>query len=84
VSVLRASDGYNVATYSVGANPAGIAFDGVNMWVTNSGSGTVSVLRASDGLHVITPTVGTSPMAVAFDGASMWVANYNSSTVSKR
>ncbi len=48
-------------TYTVGSAPVGIAFDGTNLWVANSGDGTVSVLRASDGFHVFTPTVGTSP-----------------------
>jgi len=72
------------STFSVGNNPQALAFDGANMWVANSGSGTVSVLRASDGYHVMTPTVGSLPVGIAFDGAFMWVANNGSDTVSKR
>ncbi len=34
----------NLGTYVVGSNPMGVAFDGANILVTNSGSGTVSRL----------------------------------------
>lgn len=62
----------NLAT---GNQPYRIAFDGVNMWVTNRLSGSVSVLRASDGYHVMTPTVGAEPVGIAFDGVNMWVTH---------
>lgn len=42
VTELRASDGTNLATFSVGTRPFGIAFDGANIWVVNSFSNTVS------------------------------------------
>ena len=35
--------------FAVGNIPIGIAFDGANIWVANSSSGTVTKLRASDG-----------------------------------
>ena len=41
---LRAGDGATLGTYDVGAGPWGIAFDGDNIFVTNSGDGTVSKL----------------------------------------
>ena len=66
----------------VGVRPSGIAFDGVNMWVANSGSNSVSVLRASDGNHGMTPTVGINPAGIAFDGMNMWVTNGGSGSVS--
>jgi DNA-binding beta-propeller fold protein YncE len=33
-----------VGTFNVGSAPMGVTFDGGNMWVMNSGSGTVSKL----------------------------------------
>jgi DNA-binding beta-propeller fold protein YncE len=66
----------------VGTGPIGVAFDGANVWVTNTSG--VTKLRASDGTHVGTFPVGTVPVGVAFDGANVWVTNYFSNTVSKR
>ena len=42
VTKLRASNGENLGMFMVGRTPLGIAFDGVNIWVANQGSGTVS------------------------------------------
>jgi DNA-binding beta-propeller fold protein YncE len=39
---LQASDGAYLGTFAVGSGPQGITFDGVKIWVANSGSGTVS------------------------------------------
>jgi len=50
-----------------------VAFDGVNIWVTNSSSNTVSKLRGSDGVTLGTFSVGSNPLGVAFDGANIWV-----------
>jgi DNA-binding beta-propeller fold protein YncE len=44
VSKLRASDGVNLGTFSVGSAPENVAFDGANIWVSNSVSNTVSKL----------------------------------------
>jgi DNA-binding beta-propeller fold protein YncE len=60
-----------------------IAFDGANIWVTNSGDRTVSKLRTSDGKVLGTFTVGSDIEGLAFDGANIWVANSGSNTVSK-
>ena len=53
----------------------GIAFDGANIWVSNSESNSVSKLRASDGSIVGTYSVGANPLELAFDGTNIWVAN---------
>jgi DNA-binding beta-propeller fold protein YncE len=79
---LRASDGNVLGTFSVGGVPVSLAFDGVNMWVVNNGSGTVSKLRASDGANLGTfHTGGSLPTAIAFDGQHIWVANSGTSPV---
>jgi YVTN family beta-propeller protein len=67
----------------VGTNPLGVAFDGTNIWVANSGSGNVSKINVSTGTVVATVTVGTNPSGVAFDGTNIWVANNGSANVSK-
>jgi DNA-binding beta-propeller fold protein YncE len=72
-----------LGTFSVGGAPFSAAYDGANIWVANSGSGTVTKLRASDGAFVGTFAIGGSPTGVAFDGADIWVANFGSNTASK-
>ncbi len=71
------------ATFSVGNFPAGVAFDGANIWVTNWEDGSVTKLLASTGAVVGTYSVGANPVGVAFDGANIWVANYNGKSLTK-
>ncbi len=70
-------------SYAVGNTPIGVAFDGINIWVTNDADNTVSKLLAATGALVGTYPVGTSPEGIAFDGTNIWVANYSDATVSK-
>ncbi len=44
VTKLRASDGANLGTFPVGRPANAVAFDGVNLWVTNGSANTVSKL----------------------------------------
>jgi DNA-binding beta-propeller fold protein YncE len=67
----------------VQADPQYIAFDGANIWVTNSGNNSVTKLRAIDGSLDHTFPVGALPSGIAFDGAHIWVTNVESNTVSK-
>jgi DNA-binding beta-propeller fold protein YncE len=60
-----------------------VAFDGVNIWVTNQGSYDVTKLRASNGSLLGTFGVGNTPKGIAFDGANIWVPNLNSGSLSK-
>ncbi|NUQ47215.1 MAG: hypothetical protein HUU22_14420, partial [Phycisphaerae bacterium] len=84
ISLLRWYDAIQTGqTFAVGSNPYGVAFDGANIWVTNSGSSNVTKLRASDGAYLGTFAVGSTPLGVAFDGANIWVANYFSNNVTK-
>ena len=72
-----------MGTYSVGTNPFGVAFDGANIWVTNSYDNTVTKLRASDGSLMGTYSAGSHPCGIAFDGANIWVTNSGDGTVTK-
>ena len=74
--------GGSVPAYPAGVEPGGIAFDGTNMWVANSGSGNVTKLSPS-GVALGTYAVGTNPNGVAFDGTNMWVTNTSSNNVTK-
>jgi hypothetical protein len=81
VTKLRASDGANLGTFTVGNAPWGMAFDGGNIWV--SASNTVTKLRVSDGFNLGTFAVGTGSRGIVFDGANIWVTNQGSASVSK-
>ena len=69
-------------SYPAGISPAGIVFDGANIWVTG-GSNTVTKLLASTGAIVGTYLVGLYPYGVAFDGANIWVVNTGDGTASE-
>ncbi len=70
-------------TYPAGVNPAAIAFDGSNLWITNYTSNVVTKLRAIDGVIVGTYPTGAWSLGIAFDGTNIWVVNSNSNTVTK-
>ena len=72
-----------VGTYGVGRNPAGIAFDGTNIWVTNHFDFSITLLRASDGKKLALIPAGAGNTGMVFDGRSMWVANSADGTVMK-
>jgi DNA-binding beta-propeller fold protein YncE len=72
-----------VSAYAAGNSPAGVAFDGTNIWVADANSYNVTKLLASNGTAEGKYTVGSSPIGVAFDGTNIWVANDGDSTVTK-
>ena len=74
---------HSSSTFMVGFYPYGVAFDGANIWVTNSGSVSVTKLRASDRTVLCTYNVGLNPRGVVFDGTNIWVVNYDSGTITK-
>ncbi len=51
---------------SAGTNPWSVAFDGVNVWVTNPHSNSVSELRATDGATLATYPVGVASQCCRF------------------
>ena len=83
IAILKWFGAGKAASFSVGSSPFGVAFDGADVWVTNSSNNNVSKLRASDGATLGTFSVGSSPVGVAFDGADVWVTNNGSNNVSK-
>src|ERR1700692_657932 len=75
IAILHWYGANQTTQFSVGNSPAGVTFDGANIWVTNVGSNTVTKLRANDGAPLGTFSVGSGPGGVAFDGANIWVTN---------
>jgi YVTN family beta-propeller protein len=81
----------NFAGGSYGFNsPAGVAFDGSHIWVTNATGASVTELNASTGAWIrtlATPFGGTYafsvPEGIAFDGSHLWVANEAGSSVTE-
>ncbi len=70
-------------TISVGTAPAGLAFDGANMWVANDGANTVQKIPIATRIPGPPIAVGREPNAVAFDGSNIWVANEIDGTLQK-
>jgi hypothetical protein len=69
--------------YSAGSTPAGVAFDGANIWIADASANVVTKLLASSGATAGTYAVGTNPDSVAFDGVNVWVTNSESNNVTK-
>jgi YVTN family beta-propeller protein len=82
VALLKWFPTYQSASFPVGEEPSGVAFDGSNIWVTNSDD-TITELQASTGAVLGTFSVGIEPAAIAFDGANIWTANINGNNVIK-
>jgi hypothetical protein len=74
---------FAVTSAPLGYGPTAVAFDGANIWVTNTGSNTVSKLRANDGTTLGTFSVNANPYGITFDGANIWVTIAGSNTVSE-
>jgi hypothetical protein len=61
----------------------GMAFDGENIWVTNSSSNTVVKYHAAPDLTGAKYTVGSHPHGIAFDGEYIWTANNGDNSYSR-
>jgi len=64
-----------------GPEPAGVVFDGANIWVSSTG-GAVNKIRASDGTNLGTFSGGDG--GLAFDGANVWATVSNINQVFKQ
>lgn len=70
-----------VDTVSAGiSSPAGILFDGSNIWITDIGDSKLKQLDAS-GAVLMSVNVGSNPRNPCFDGTNIWVPNGGSATV---
>ena len=77
-----------VAPFTLGDNPSGIAFDGERIWTANAGSGgpgsgSISIYSLS------TDTVSTvqlgfnQPLGMLYDGSNIWVTDQGAGTLLK-
>jgi hypothetical protein len=65
--------------FKVGAGPAGMTFDGENIWVTHQTNGTgptVTKLRAADGATLGRFPVSSFTQNAVFDGTYVWVTDW--------
>ena len=73
-----------LGTFTVGAVPRGVAFDGANIWVANSKQRQRDQAAGQRWRRPGHLQRGTAaPSGVAFDGANIWVANNGSDNVTK-
>src|SRR6266478_4172996 len=76
-----------VVSSTLGVNPAGIAYDGNNIWTANSasgpGTGSVSIFS----LVTFTPTTVSTgfsqPLGILYDGAFIWITDTGDGTLKK-
>lgn len=67
---------------TTGSFPNGIACDGINVWVANSGGNSVSCIDPVTNTRTDHPT-GAGPRGIALDGTFVWVTNTDANTVSR-
>src|SRR6267378_2947965 len=82
VTKLRASDGVKLATVTGLQGPAGLAFDGTNIWVSEITGNSVAKIAGNGTVRGTFP-VAAAPLGLTFDGANIWVASVGSSTLTK-
>jgi DNA-binding beta-propeller fold protein YncE len=72
-----------VAASTLGNNPAGIVYDGTNLWTANNGS-SVSIIMPTPPYTVTNVTTGfNSPSGILYDGAHIWVTDASANTLLK-
>jgi hypothetical protein len=78
-NITDTTNGAISSLFTVGTNPVGITFDGLNLWTANNGTGpgTGSLSRANlSDFNVTTFTTGFSqPVGILFDGTNLWVTD---------
>jgi DNA-binding beta-propeller fold protein YncE len=86
---VTSESGQHIDRFRVGEYPAGMAFDGENIWVTHQSSNgaapAVTKLRAADGSIVGQFRVPSFTQNAVFDGTYVWVTDwqYMSHTVTR-
>jgi YVTN family beta-propeller protein len=80
VSIIEPSMG-TLNTVKTGFTaPAGILYDGANIWVTDFGAGKLFKLDPNGNI-IQTVTVGVQPSFPVFDGANIWVPNSGNNSI---
>lgn len=70
---------YTTAVATGGANPWGMAFDGLYLWVANNNGSVVKVLPSANVVvATYSPSLTSALGNLAFDGVYMWVAGSHS------
>jgi hypothetical protein len=67
--------------YNIGTDGSGIAFDGVNLWLTAGPY--IAEVRPSDGAVLLVKRLEGGLACIGFDGANIWVAGYVHGSVFK-
>lgn len=70
-------------TIAVGSEPSGLAFGNGQLWVANTGSGTVSVIDPASNAVIETYEVGGHPDDVAVGFGAAWVTDSGRGTVTR-
>jgi hypothetical protein len=87
LAMLKATDGSWVGTITdtryLTSGHWGMAFDGENVWVTNSDSNSVAKFHAAPDLAGAKYTVGSRPDGIVFDGRYIWTANNGDNSYSR-
>ncbi|MHB8721409.1 MAG: Vgb family protein [Steroidobacteraceae bacterium] len=78
---IRAADGANLGTFTVGDHVRGLVYDGTSIWACNGNDNTISRLRATGVALLGTYPTGKAPRAAAYDGTKIWVANSGENTL---
>jgi hypothetical protein len=79
IDPTQAPGALTLATGALGNGAAGLAFDGVHIWSTNSTGASVSIItpQATTPYPVTTVTSGfTTPVGMLYDGAHIWVTDF--------
>lgn len=75
VALKRWYSANQATTFPLQGSPAGIVFDGTNIWVVLNSIGSIAKYRPSDGALLGSYKVTSSPSLIAFDGANLWVTD---------
>jgi hypothetical protein len=81
------SDGPMSLISNVGPNPAGITYDGLNLWTANAGTGagtgSISRVNLFNLNHTPFTTGFSQPVGILFDGANLWVTDQGDTSLKR-
>jgi photosystem II stability/assembly factor-like uncharacterized protein len=84
---IRSTDGFQIFSASVGANPTDVMFDGNNIWVTVAGAGVEKIIKMNPYTGATVCSLGLDsgddPRGIVFDGVYYWVISSGSGELVK-